>query len=1049
MSNRVTRKKYEENFQKEVNKLNVQQRIAVESIEGPVMVIAGPGTGKTQILSARIGHILKETDTHAHNILCLTYTNAGVHAMRSRLLQFIGPEAHRVHIYTFHSFCNEIIKDNLSLFGIGSIQTASDLQRLEIIDDIIGKLALDHPLKNRKSDRKVWDDKLAGLFKMMKKEHWTPELVAEKADEYVALMPTMEEFIYKRKQGAFQKGDVKVGAVEKQTVKLRKLKAAANLFPVYQKKMLDAGLYDFEDMILWAVQKFKENKAVLQSYQEQYLYILVDEFQDTNGAQSNLLRLLIDYWDRPNIFVVGDDDQAIYEFQGARVKNLTDFYQSLKEEILIVMLTQNYRSTQLILDASKSLIDYNQMRLINQMEDVTLDKTLTAKHPEISKRNHLIRLIAYPDSIHEIVDITKQIQQLMDKDEDLSDVAVIYRKKSQVQKLIELLQKREIPYQTKRKINVLETQVIKKLLTMLTYLVWEYEKPEKGEELLYEILHYDFTGVDPSDITKLAIYKGTIPETQPWREIIGNEQELKGCRISKTQPFLDVFEFWKGIKASLVNLPLMQLMERIINRSGMLAHLSKRNDRVYQIQLLHTFFDFAKQEAERKQNYNLKQLLETIDQMNDNNLKLEFQQVQYSKKKGVILTSAHSAKGLEFKHVFMLDCGKEWEPGRSRSRGFTFPPTLTYSQSEDELEASRRLFYVAMTRTKEFLQISYPKVGKDQKETPRTRYIDELMDRLEIKTEERFVPPSELAEAQFELLTEVRIPEVRDRLSAVEADRLLQGFQMSASSLNKMLECPLSFYYGNVLKVPSVSSESASYGTAVHNTLEWAFKEMQRHPETKFPNVTELMAQFEWEMGKQRAHLTLTQFERRLKLGKLRLPKYYGIRKGSWRKKVDLEKEFRNVEYNGVPLSGAIDKVEYLDKNNVHVVDYKTSNYKEKNTKPPSSRNKIGGDYWRQVVFYKILLENYRNNQFKVVSGEVDYLEPEAAIEDVFHQKFIQIDEEHVQLVGELIETTYQKVIDHDFYTGCGKKECNWCNFTVNYANVDSYRDELTEELDD
>ncbi len=1049
MAKKKSRKKYEENFQKEVKKLNPQQRQAVETIEGPVMVIAGPGTGKTQILSARIGQILKQTDAHAHNVLCLTYTNAGVHAMRDRLLKFIGPEAHRVHINTFHSFCNEVIKDNITQFGLGAVDTVSELQRLEIIDGILSKLSSEHPLKNRKSDRKIYDKSLAGLFSMMKKEHWTPELIAKRADEHVEILPTLEEFIYKRKQGPYLKGDVKQGKVEEVIGKLRKLKAAANLFPHYQRVLLDKGLYDYEDMILWVVQKFKENKSLLQSYQEQYLYILVDEFQDTNGAQSELLQLLINYWNQPNIFVVGDDDQAIYEFQGARVKNLTDFYKSLKDEMRVVMLTTNYRSTQVLLDASKSLIDYNKLRLINQLEGLTLDKSLHAGHPKISKQKHPIRLIAYPDPIHEVVDITNQIQRLLEKEEDLSDVAVIYRNQSQVQKLMKLLQKREIPYQTKRKINVLDTPVIKKLETMLTYLVWEYEKPEKGEEKLYEILHYDFTGIDPSDITKLAIYKGTTPDALPWREIIGDEETLKSCRIKKTEPFLQVFKFWKEIKSSLINLPLMPLMERIINRSGMLAYLSERPDKIYQIQLLHSFFDFARLESERKLNLNLKELLETVQRMNDNNLKLDFQQVKYSNKKGVILTSAHSSKGQEFKHVFMLDCGKEWAPRKSKSRGFTLPPTLTFSQAEDDTEAARRLFYVAMTRTKEFLQISYPEIGKDQKVASHVQFIDELMDTFDIKTEQRFVPAHDLAEAQFELLKEMQIPEVKDHLSAVEADALLQGFRMSASSLNKMIDCPLSFYYSNVLKVPSVSSESASYGTAAHNTLEWAFKQMLDHPEQEFPSTADLMKQFEWEMGRQRAHLTNLQYERRLKLGKLRLPQYYEIRKPNWRKKVELEKNFKNVEYKGVPLTGTIDKIEYIDKTNVHLVDYKTSNYQSKSTKEPSKRNKYGGDYWRQVVFYKILLESYRNNQLKVVSGEVDYLEPETIVDDVFHQKTINIDIENVELVGELIETTYEKIIKHDFYTGCGKKDCQWCTFTKNYATVDSYRDELAEELDD
>jgi len=160
-------KQYNETFRKELARLNPAQRKAVEEIEGPVLVIAGPGTGKTHILTARIGRILLETDAQPHNILCLTFTDAGVHAMRERLLEFIGPEAHRVHIYTFHSFCNNIIQENLELFGRNDLEPLGDLERVEMMRRILEDLDLNHPLKQGRADIYFYEEHLYNLFQMM------------------------------------------------------------------------------------------------------------------------------------------------------------------------------------------------------------------------------------------------------------------------------------------------------------------------------------------------------------------------------------------------------------------------------------------------------------------------------------------------------------------------------------------------------------------------------------------------------------------------------------------------------------------------------------------------------------------------------------------------------------------------------------------------------------------------------------------------------------------------------------------------------------------
>src|SRR5687767_6038996 len=193
------RERLESKFREEYERLNENQRLAVDTIDGPVMVIAGPGTGKTQILASRVGKILLETDSQPDNILCLTYTDAGVVAMRKRLLQFIGSDAYKVNIYTFHAFCNDVIQENLSLFEKTALDPISDLERIELFKQLIDLFPKNHPLKRYRGDVYFEINNLQSLFSTMKREGWTPVFINQKIAEYIATLPTREEFIYKRK----------------------------------------------------------------------------------------------------------------------------------------------------------------------------------------------------------------------------------------------------------------------------------------------------------------------------------------------------------------------------------------------------------------------------------------------------------------------------------------------------------------------------------------------------------------------------------------------------------------------------------------------------------------------------------------------------------------------------------------------------------------------------------------------------------------------------------------------------------------------------------
>src|SRR5882672_2052655 len=407
------------------NSLNDQQKKAVDTIDGPVMVVAGPGTGKTQILSARIGKILIDTDTKPENILCLTYTDAGAMAMRRRLISFIGPDAYKVNISTFHAFCNDIIQENLFLFEKTALDAVSELERIALLKELIDKFPKDHALKRYRGDVYFETNNLKSLFSTMKREGWTPAFVSGKIDDYLQDIETRDEFIYKRASGKFKAGDKKLDKINDEKERMEKLRAAVNEFDHFQQIMRNRNRYDFDDMINWVISSFEENESLLRRYQEKFLYILVDEFQDTSGTQNRLVQLLINYWDKPNVFVVGDDNQSIYRFQGANVANMLDFKNNYQKDLLTVVLTHNYRSTQPILDISKTLISRNNERLIKKIDG--LSKELVAANTLINQLNHLPVIREYETQRQEMTDITLQVERLISQGVAPGRIGVIYK----------------------------------------------------------------------------------------------------------------------------------------------------------------------------------------------------------------------------------------------------------------------------------------------------------------------------------------------------------------------------------------------------------------------------------------------------------------------------------------------------------------------------------------------------------------------------------------------------------------------------------------------
>jgi len=945
--------------------LNEQQDKAVNSIEGPVLVVAGPGTGKTHILTARIGKILLETDAQAHNILCLTFTDAGVQAMRQRLLEFIGPEAHRVHIYTFHSFCNGIIQDNLELFGRHDLEPVSELEKVEIMEEILDGLAVSHALRRgRGGDKYFYSTHLDDLLRRMKAENWSEDFLEKRIDTYLSDLPSREEYIYKKNTKKAKKGDLKTAKFDKEKERMERLRSGVKLFSTYVKKMAQRRRYDYEDMILWVVKAFDENEALLRAYQEQYLYFLVDEYQDTNGAQNEILQHLIRYWQNPNIFIVGDDDQSIYEFQGARLKNLTDFHTQYENDLSLVVLRDNYRSSQHILDTARELINRNQKRIVNSeaLKNTGVDKFLTAKNTDFANLEITPIIAEYPNSLQEEADIAAQIEAWQKEGFPLDEIAIIYAKHRQAENLINLFEKKKIPYQTKRKVNILDQPIVRRLLMLMEYLQAEYTLPYSGEDLLFKILHFDFLDLNLGDLAKISLYQAQqkFTDRAMWRDLIPDKELLRKLSLQEPKKLLTTAKLFHSLLSDFANFPVLQFVERLINRTGMLRHILDAPDITWLLQVVHTFISYIREETERKPRTTAGRLLEIFKKLDKNRISIQVQKSN-SNVTGVNMLTAHGSKGLEFQRVFILDGRKEtWEGTRRGSNyRFTFPDTVTLSGETDVEEAKRRLFYVAVTRAKEHLQISYSAKDAKGKERTRAIFVDEILQKENLHIEKKQADEVYFAEAQMLLLLEQE-QEKLDLPAKEILERLLEGFQLSVSAMNQYLRCPVSFYYENVLRVPVVQSEAASYGTAMHNALQRLFERMMQQEERKFPNLAEFVEIFDFEMAHLRGYFRPKSFTQNLQRGREHLATYYKHYLPSWGTHVLVEKNI-STETNGVPIKGVIDRLNFIDTERATITDYKTGSQTSRKLQKPTLKEPHGGIYWRQLIFYKILYENYKN----------------------------------------------------------------------------------------
>lgn len=984
-------------FDKEYAKLNAAQKEAVDEIEGPVMVLAGPGTGKTQIMALRIANILKQTQINPTNILALTFTESGVFAIKDRLLQIIGPAGYQVHIHTFHSFCNEVILTFPEKFLFAKkLNQLTDLEQILLLQQIIKntKLTLLKPFKSPFHYQAAVIDSINKL----KQEGIDPAYFAKIVKKQLADL-TQNPDCYHQK-GRFR-GKMKSQCLSLK-IQLEKNGELSKVYQKYQAKLQEAGQYDYADMILLVLTAFRQDSELLSFYQEKFQYILVDEYQDTNSAQNEIIRILASFYDNPNVFVVGDDEQSIFRFQGAALENIL-YFQKLYPTAKTVILKHNYRSGQKILDSARAVIINNQNQILNRLK---IEKRLQS---QIKDRGR-IYLGRFAHFQTENFFIAQEIKKLHRQGTAYGQIAVLYRQHRDAEQLVDFLAKLKIPYQMAGGGNVLDAMEIKKILRFLKVLDTAPDAPDADLEL-FEILHYPFFKIPTLDIYRVSRFARQ--NKLPLLAIVHSQTHLKNAGVGRLKNWQNFSRLLLSCQTFSHNHTFAQTFEYIINETGYLTYLLGLADSVFHLNRLDSLFSQIKILNGKNKNLTLRNFLEYLNLMEENNLAIK-EKVLETEFDGVHLMTAHKAKGLEFDTVFIMRLiDKHWG-SRQHRQLIKLPTGLLQIENTpaEEDEEERRLFYVGLTRAQKRIYLTLS-TADDEEETiflP-SKFLEELPEKLiknihTAKYEKQF-------DRRLALTFGPQLWQPALKMSDF-LRRILRDFALSSTALNTYLKCPQKFLYDNLLRAPKVKTVAQSYGTAVHKALEMFFRHQIKI--LKIPSADRLLAFFDEALKEE--ILSAEDFEASCRKGRQTLRAYFNFYQTSWQKSgpaagVEYNFSAHNVHFGQIPITGKIDKIELVDKigGKVRIVDYKTAKPKSLNYILGQTKEKDLSLFY-QAYFYKLLADTDPLFTWQASEIEFDFIEPQNGR---FVRVKVPIEKSRYETFKKSVEKTYAEILKLNF----------------------------------
>lgn len=934
---------YEKIFLEKYSILNPEQKKAVDNIDGPVFVMAGPGTGKTQILTLRIANILRTAaDIEPENILALTFTNAAAYNMRQRLAEMVGGElAYRVHISTFHSFAEEMMKKNPEYFDyFAGARLLSPVEQIEILEEIIeSKKNLIHFSKFKRRESTV--KSIAFSIGKIKGESYSVEGFLAIAAEKFESDKEDPKMFYKRASGENKKGDLKISELRKLEARFEKTKELAEIYEDYEEKLRNKKLYDFSDLILAFTQELESDSEFQTEMQEQFHYMLVDEHQDTNDAQNKILHALIDnpVWEgKPNIFVVGDSKQAIFRFAGASEGSYTNLLSKLSD-VVFISLEHNYRSHQNILDTSHALI-----KKAKPHEDEALLSAFFDHGGKLEYRK-------FSSYKMENLFVAQAIRDQVNSGTPAEEIAVLYRNNRDGTDIRHLLSVYGIPVQDFSKKDILQDADMLKMFLLLGAI-----HNLRDDELVAKSLYINFLEFNVYDISKIltGARSARIPEQKKIFGLISDGDKLKKLGIEDTEvkKFVSYAQTLQDLKSFSENNDIVSFYSEFIRNSGFLNYVLSQADSALGLSKIEKFFDEIKKEFLARENFNIGDLMRYLHTLKKHKITMATNSVI---SKGVQLMTFHASKGLEFDHVYIIRA--------TAKRKVAAEISLPFAEFRDgEADDERRLLYVALTRAKKECFISSFIVDEQGREKNESQFISDLLAVPSIDV-------SDWEEGHAGDIIDIFGEEKLHLASLLDPEYIKEIFykkQLSVSALNNYMESPLKYFFRNLVTLPEARSHFLDFGNLMHESLEEFFNKSQN--EQKILGADELKNSFEKVLHSKPQY---AEFEDR---AWEMLEKYHA------EKREDFDLPLHNELYiSGIPfeieegkilyLSGAIDKITRNENNEIVVWDYKTGRTYSDMDKNRRAKTK------RQAVFYKLLLQNYHSGKYNFHEAVFAFLE--------------------------------------------------------------------------
>jgi DNA helicase-2/ATP-dependent DNA helicase PcrA len=904
--------------------LNPQQKEAVKHEGKPLLIIAGAGTGKTTVITERIKWLITKKNLLPSQILALTFTEKAASEMEERVDIALPLGYSQLWISTFHSFCDRILRDEAIHIGLNpDFKLLTEAEAILFIRKYLFQLKLDYfrPASNPTKFLK----ELLNHFSRLRDEDITPKQYLEFAKKQAKMADTLEE-----KEEA------------------RKTRELADAFIKYQELKDKEGLMDFADLISNTLRLFRERSNLLREYREKFQHILIDEFQDTNIAQYQLIKLLAPPASSNKLTVTGDDSQSIYKFRGAAVSNILTFMEDYKDAKMVV-LTENYRSTQQILDRSYQLIRHND-------PDTLEAKLKIPKNLKGSRKieGEPVKLILTERVEEEAETVAGEIKKLTKKEKyQFKEIAILVRANNHAEPFTHALARQGIPYQFLGPGQLFRQPEIKDLIAYLQLLNDPYD--DIAAFRVCNIAVFDLPARDLAFIRGFArrynlsfletlekIAKGKATKKYPLPSITQKTKIKVKKLVSMIHRHLKLVPKESGGQILYYFLQDSRLLKQYLNPQSEKEQLAALN--------ISKFFDKVKAFESQNKETSVADLVDWISlrmEMGESPLASE---VDWSENNAVNILTVHSAKGLEFPVVFLVNLVDRRFPASRRAEVIPVPQPLIKEilpEGDPHEQEERRLFYVGMTRAKDRLYFTAAKFygeGKLQK-----RVSPFVIESLGEEVVDQAAEEKTVERQQLMLLDWQKIEEPPERIVLNPPVTYLSFSQIDSYSI-----CPLQYKYKYILRLPTPPSASQVFGDIIHKTLKTFYqKQLTEKRKLDLESLKKILEE-NWrsEGFTSKAH---EKTNKRIALRMLRQFYHRGFNYHKIGNVLALEQPFSFRVAPTLKIGGIMDRVDNLEDDRIEIIDYKTG------ARTPSPKDV---DRNQQLTFYALAASSIKDLPF-------------------------------------------------------------------------------------